>query len=209
MAKEWVLNSAMNRYQLNFTRNVGKVSEEIRRCSPSTKEQWEEYYYTKVRNREHIDELGKRLYTKITEVLQSEIRDISVDDCIHYMHEIVIDKTFQGYQTEINTVYGILEKELQCQISPAPDDWDRNYSVDFYIQVHNAYIGLQIKPISSNIQIPVIYDQHNQQIKAHKKFTKKYQGEVFYIFSTKVGSKKEIVNSDVIDQIRNEIARLT
>ncbi len=29
MAKEWILNSAMNRYQLNFKRNVGAVSESI------------------------------------------------------------------------------------------------------------------------------------------------------------------------------------
>ncbi len=34
MAKEWILNSAMNRFQLNFKRNVGAVSEEIRKCSP-------------------------------------------------------------------------------------------------------------------------------------------------------------------------------
>lgn len=27
MAKEWILNSAMNRFQLNFKRNVGTVSE--------------------------------------------------------------------------------------------------------------------------------------------------------------------------------------
>ena len=30
MAKEWILNSAMNRFQLNFKRNVGPTSESIR-----------------------------------------------------------------------------------------------------------------------------------------------------------------------------------
>ena len=30
MAKEWILHNAMNRFQLNFKRNVGVVSEEIR-----------------------------------------------------------------------------------------------------------------------------------------------------------------------------------
>ncbi|MDR3049374.1 MAG: MjaI family restriction endonuclease [Elusimicrobiota bacterium] len=33
MAKEWILNSAMNRFQLNFKRNVGATSESIRKCS--------------------------------------------------------------------------------------------------------------------------------------------------------------------------------
>ena len=36
MAKEWILNSATNRFQLNFKRNVGAVSEEIRKCSPKS-----------------------------------------------------------------------------------------------------------------------------------------------------------------------------
>jgi hypothetical protein len=30
MAKEWILNSVMNRFQLNFKRNVGAVAYEIR-----------------------------------------------------------------------------------------------------------------------------------------------------------------------------------
>ncbi len=35
MAKEWILNSAMNGFQLNFKRHVGAVSEAIRKCAPS------------------------------------------------------------------------------------------------------------------------------------------------------------------------------
>ena len=40
MAKEWILNSATNRFQLNFKRNVGAVAEEIRKCSPKTVNDW-------------------------------------------------------------------------------------------------------------------------------------------------------------------------
>ena len=42
MAKEWILNSAMNRFQLNFKRNVGPTSESIRKCTPKTVEEWRE-----------------------------------------------------------------------------------------------------------------------------------------------------------------------
>lgn len=45
MAKEWILNSAMNRFQLNFKRNVGSVSEEIRKCAPKKIEEWNAYYF--------------------------------------------------------------------------------------------------------------------------------------------------------------------
>jgi hypothetical protein len=59
MAREWILNSAVNRFQLNFKRNVGAVSEAIRKCSPKCLSDWEEYYHANVRTREHIQDLGK------------------------------------------------------------------------------------------------------------------------------------------------------
>ncbi len=44
IAKEWILNSVMNRFQLNFKRNVGPTSEYIRNCSPKSLTDWENYY---------------------------------------------------------------------------------------------------------------------------------------------------------------------
>ncbi|MCC5944871.1 MAG: MjaI family restriction endonuclease [Bernardetiaceae bacterium] len=49
MAKEWILNSAMNRFQLNFKRNVGPTSESIRKCEPKSLEEWRAYYFENVR----------------------------------------------------------------------------------------------------------------------------------------------------------------
>lgn len=34
MAKEWILNSATNRFQLNFSRNVGKVADRDKEMRP-------------------------------------------------------------------------------------------------------------------------------------------------------------------------------
>lgn len=66
MAKEWILNSVMNRFQLNFKQNVGAVSEEIRKCNPKILEDWKKYYFEKVRDKKHIESLGRKLYVKIT-----------------------------------------------------------------------------------------------------------------------------------------------
>ncbi|HPG72655.1 MAG TPA: MjaI family restriction endonuclease, partial [Bacteroidales bacterium] len=112
MAKEWILNSAMNRFQLNFKRNVGPTSESIRKCSPKTLEEWREYYFANVKSKEHIEDLGKKLYVKITEVIQSEVAELTEQDCIDYMIQLVIDRTFDGYMTEIQTIYGQLQKIL-------------------------------------------------------------------------------------------------
>lgn len=38
--KEFVLNYAMNRWQLNFKRNVGPTSDSIRLCNPSSYEEF-------------------------------------------------------------------------------------------------------------------------------------------------------------------------
>jgi hypothetical protein len=208
MAKEWILNSAMNRFQLNFKRNVGPTSESIRKCSPKTLGEWREYYFKNIKPKEHIVELGKKLYVKITEVIQSEVADVTEQDCIDYIMKLVIDRTFDGYITEIQTIYGQLQKIIKVPIQPAPDEWDRLFNVDFFIQVGEKYIGLQIKPVNSGIQLPEIFKEYNLQAETHQKFTEVFGGKVFYLFSEKVGERKEIKNKEVIDLIRNEINRL-
>jgi conserved hypothetical cytosolic protein len=208
MAKEWILNSATNRYQLNFKRNIGATSESIRKCAPKTLEQWKDYYYRNVRPEAHIEELGRKLYVKITEVIQAEVADVTEQDCIDYMKQLVIQRTFDGYMTEIQTVYGQLQGLLGVRIEPACDEWDRLYNVDFYIKIEDKYIGLQIKPVNVGVQLPEIHKEYALQAKTHKAFSKKYGGKVFYVFSTKINGRKEIANPQVIDEIKTEIANL-
>ena len=208
MAKEWILNSAMNRFQLNFKRNVGATSESIRKCSPKTMDEWREYYFLNVKNKAHIEDLGKKLYIKITEVIQSEVDEITEQDCIDYMIQLVIDRTFDGYMTEIQTIYGQLQNILGIKIESAPDEWDRLFNVDFFIKIGEKYIGLQIKPVNSGIQLPEIHKEYALQAETHKKFTEVFGGKVFYLFSAKVGDKKEIANKEVIEEIQIEIDNL-
>ncbi|MDO4764404.1 MAG: MjaI family restriction endonuclease [Flavobacteriaceae bacterium] len=208
MAKEWILNSVMNRFQLNFKRNVGSISESIRNCSPKTIDEWREYYFKNVRSREYIEDLGRKLYTKITEVIRAEVDDITEEDCINYMLQLVIDRTFDGYMIEINTIYGQLQKILEVRIEPAPDEWDRLFNVDFYIRIGSKYIGLQIKPVNIGIQLPEIFKEYSLQAETHQKFTEVFGGKVFYLFSQKNGDRKEIANKEVIEEIQKEIERL-
>lgn len=214
MAKEWILNSAMNRFQLNFKKNVGPTSESIRQCEPKTVDEWQEYYFSKVRPKEHIIELGKKLYIKITEVIAAEVENITEQDCIDYMLQLVIKRTFDGYMTEIKTIYGQLERELGYKIEPAPDKWDRLFNVDFFIKIPDSvteeikFIGLQIKPVNHGIQLSQIFKEKGLQLKTHEKFEREFGGKVFFIFSSKANGKKIIMNPEVIDEIREEISLL-
>ena len=208
MPKEWRLNSATNRFQLNFKRNVVATSEAIRKCAPKSLEEWEEYYFENIRSREHIEELGRKLYVKVTEVIASEVEEITEEDCIQYLRQLVINRTYDGFTTEIQTIYGQLQEQLGVKIESAPDEWDRLFNVDFYIKVNDKYIGLQIKPASGVSHIPEIFKERNQQAVTHRKFTERYGGKVFYVISIKEGNKKVIQNKEVIDEIRAEIKRL-
>ncbi len=207
MPKEWILNGANMRWGLTRKKQVGAVSEEIRKCSPKSVKEWEEYYYKKVYPKNHLIELGKKLYVKVTEVLQAEIESITEEDCINFITNLVINRTFDGYVSEKHTIYGQLQDILKVKIEPAPDEWDRLFNVDFFIKIKDKYIGLQIKP-AGYAYITQIINELKFQKETHKKFTAKYGGKVFYVISVKDGDKKKIYNTEVIDEIKKEIKRL-
>lgn len=93
-------------------------------------------------------------------------------------------------------------------IQPAPDEWDRLFNVDFFTEINGKYIGLQIKPVNSGIQLPEIFKEYGLQAETHQKFTQVFGGKIFYLFSEKIGDRKEIKNKEVIDEIKKEIERL-
>ena len=219
MAKEWILNMATNRWGLNKKDRVGPVSEWIRECAPKAIDEWKIYYFDKLRvflqkkdiplePPDYLEDLGKKLYTKITEVIRAEIDEVSEEDCIDYIYILVINRTFEGYRNEVDTVYKKLQIELNVEIKPAPDEWDRLYNVDFYIEVEGKYLGLQIKPITYDKQTPEVYKWKEWLSRTHRDFEEKFGGKVFTIFSIKRGDKKEIYNQELIREIKDFIDQM-
>jgi len=215
--RETLLNYGMNRWGLNKASSVGAVSELIRKCAPNKFQDWEEYYFSNASQKkrdgikitkEFIVDLGRKLYIKLSEVIKSELDSIEEDECIEYVYNLVLNRTYEGYRSEIDTIYGQLESILMVKIEAAPDEWDRSYNVDFFIQVENNYIGLQIKPIASG-QALNQYQWIVMHEKNHARFKEKYGGQVFFIYSIKSSGKNKVIqNLEVIDQIRQEIKRL-
>ncbi len=215
--REGLLNYGMGRWQLNYASSAGPVAELIRRCAPRKFEEWESFYFEnavqKKRagqriSREYLEELGRKLYVKLSEVVQSELSSITEQECIDYVFNLVLNRTYEGYRTEVETVYGSLERELGRRIEPASDDWDRTYNVDFYIQIGEKYIGIQIKPVAKGKSIND-YQWEEMHRRNHERFKARFGGEVFFVFSRAVEKKKEILNKEVILQIKAEIERLS
>ena len=223
MAKEWVLNIALNRWQYNRPKYVGKVSEEIRKCQPKSLEDWKKYYYENVQPpkyvemkksvptltmEEYLDYLGVELCKKIHEVLKKEVEEISEEDCKDYIKQLVLDKTYEGYITEKKTVYEYLEEEIGVKLKPAPDEWDRKYNIDFYIDAQKGYIGIQIEPITYK-QTPQIHNWLDWLKRSHSKFEKEVGGKVFVVFSVKDEKGRKIVyNKEVIQEIKQALRDL-
>ena len=132
---------------------------------------------------------------------------ITEEECIDYAYNLVLRRTYDGYRTEIETIYGQLEGAIGMKIESAPDNWDRTHSVDFFIQVGEKYIGIQIKPIESG-QALNQYQWIEMHRLNHEKYEKYFGGKVFFVYSTKIGGKKRIYNVEVIKQIKTEIERL-
>lgn len=214
--RETLLNYGMNRWGLNKAYSVGSTSELIRNCAPSNYDEWVKYYFDTAYQKkkdgikiteEYIKALGQTLYVKLSEVVQNELLSITEEECIDYAYNLVLNRTYEGYVTEIETIYGQLEGILGVRIEPAPDKWDRTYGVDFRIPIRGKYIGIQIKPVSGKSLNQ--YQWIEMHEKSHQKFFEKFGGQAFFVYSVKSsGKKKKIQNVEVIDKLKKEIERL-
>lgn len=105
--KEFVLNHAFNRWQLGYPRNVGHLSKTIRTLNPKSKNEWKTFYFQNLRSKQHLEGLGRKLYDKIKNVVANEerfhpklIESITLQDCLDYVSDVVINRTYDGFRRE-------------------------------------------------------------------------------------------------------------
>jgi len=221
--KEKVLNYTSNAYQLTRPNKVGAVMELIRECQPKSFEEWREFYFAKAYTKskkqpikvtkEILDELGVRLYEKITEVVIPEwteaFSQITLKDCHDYIYEVTIPRTYDGFITEKSIITEILVKVFpNVLFEESEADLDHAGDIDYIGRVGTKAFGIQIKPITANANFGNYKPSERMQAN-FEAFEEKYGGQVFIIFSTKVKNKKEIQNKAVIAEIAAEIERLS
>ncbi|MEM9686813.1 MAG: MjaI family restriction endonuclease [Bacteroidota bacterium] len=219
--KEKVLNYASSIYQLTRPNKVGAVMALIRECQPKAFEVWENFYfekaYTKAKepvkvSKETLDELGERLYAKITEIVIPEwtaaFEDLTIDDCKAYIYQVTIVRTYDGFLLEKSIINDGLSKIFPDVVFEESDaELDHAGDIDYIGEVNNKAFGIQIKPISANAN----FGNYNITERMHlsfQNFEEKFGGKVFVIFSARTGNKKDIINKGVIEEIRREIKRL-
>ena len=215
--KEHVLNYACQLYQLSRPAKVGAVMALIRECQPSSYEEWKEWYfenaYTATKSPvklslESLTELGERLYEKIQTFVipdwQEAFSQLTLQDCIDYIYNLTINRTYDGYIREKSVVNdGLAKKFPNVTFKESDPELDHAGDIDYVAEVGNYQFGIQIKPVTANANFGG-YSLSERMKASFYDFTEKYGGKVFIVYS----QKGEIANPEVIDSIREEIERL-
>lgn len=215
--KEKVLNYACQTYQLSRPNKVGAVMALIRQCQPRTIDEWEQWYFEHARTEgkspakitpESLEELGVRLFEKITEVVipewQEAFRNLTLQDCIDYIHNLTINRTFDGYIREKSVVNDGLAKHFpSIRFEESPPELDHAGDIDYLGFVGNKAFGVQIKPVTAKANFGN-YSPSERMKAGFQNFEEEFGGRVFIVYSL----DGEIANLEVIAQITAEIARL-
>ena len=215
--KEKVLNYANQTYQLSRPNKVGAVMALIRECQPKTIEEWEKWYFEKAHTEgknpakitnDTLVELGERLYVKITEIVIPEWREafnqLTLQDCIDYIHNLTINRTFDGFFREKSVVTETLEKKFSdVEFVESEPELDHAGDIDYLGYVGNKAFGIQIKPVTAKANFGN-YSPSERMKASFRAFEQKYGGKVFIIFSI----DDEIKNIEILEEIEKEIVRL-
>ncbi len=215
--KEKVLNYACQTYQLSRPNKVGAVMALIRECQPQTIADWEKWYFdnaytdakikTKI-TKENLAELGERLYEKITEVVipewQTAFQQLTQQDCIDYIYNLTINRTYDGFLREKSVVNDGLAKIFTDVIFEESDpELDHAGDIDYIAKIGDKAIGIQIKPITAKSNFGN-YSATERMKASFKAFEEEFGGKVFVVFSL----DGEIANNTVVAEIEAEIGRL-
>jgi len=216
-SKEIVLNYGNRRWGFTKTNKVGQVMAMIRQCQPKTFQEWQDWYFknafTNTKQpikitKEILTELGQRLYEKITEIVAPQLREalttLTLQDCINYVYELTIHRTFDGYLTEKSVVHDTLAKEFPDIIFEETDpNLDHAGDIDFIGRVGNKAFGLQVKPITAHASLGN-FSVTARMEQSFRDFERQFGGKVFIVFSV----EDKIKNKEVVAEIKQEIERL-
>jgi hypothetical protein len=218
--KEKVLNYTCQTYQLSRPNKVGAVMSLIRQCQPQTFTEWEKWYFDNALTdgkqpgkitEDTLIELGERLYRQVTERVIPEwttaFNDLTHDDCIAYIRNLTINRTYDGYIREKSIIHDGLAKIFpNILFEESPPELDHAGDVDYLGFVDDTggkAFGIQIKPVTARTSFGN-YSPSERMRNSFADFEAEFGGKVFIVFSL----NKTISNPDIIPQIAAEITRL-
>ena len=148
------------------------------------------------------------MYEKITEVVipewEAAFKQLTLQDCIDYIFNLTINRTFDGFIREKSVVNDGLSKIFpDIEFEESDPELDHAGDIDYVAKVGNKTFGIQIKPVTAKANFGN-YSATERMKASFAEFEEKYGGKVFVVFSF----DGEVANKDVINDIKKEIDRL-
>jgi hypothetical protein len=214
---EHLLNYTAQRYQLTRPSKVSPVMDLIRQVKPKNKKEWMDYYWghAKTKNnhpitKKSLNQLGDILYEKMHKIIKKEFlsafKKIDKKTCRDYIYDVVINRTYDGYNRECAVVYKILSKRFpQILFNESDSELDHAGDIDFIGKINEKYsIGIQIKPLTSKSGYGS-YNPEDRMLNNFLNFEKKYKGKVYILYC----DKKKLQNNSILDEIEKDISDIS
>jgi hypothetical protein len=159
-------------------------------------------------NPSFVQDLGEGLYEKITTIVipewQAAFAQLTLQDCIDYISNLTINRTFDGFLREKSVVNDGLAKVFTNIVFEESDpELDHAGDIDYIAKIGNKAFGIQIKPVTAKANFGN-YSATERMKVSFADFEEKFGGKVFVVFSL----DGEIANKEVIKEIQKEIDRL-
>jgi hypothetical protein len=111
---------------------------------------------------ESLRELGEWLYEKITEVVipewQAAFSQLTLQDCIDYIYNLTVNRTFDGFFREKSVVNDGLAKVFPDIIFEESDsELDHAGDIDYVAKVDNRAFGISNQAIDSESKLRQLF----------------------------------------------------
>ena len=130
---------------------------------------------------------------------------MTLQDCVDYIFNLTINRTFDGYIREKSVIEDNLAKEFpQVRFEESDPELDHAGDIDYLGWVGSKAFGIQIKPVTIKSNFGN-YSATERMKASFIHFTKQYGGQVFVVYSI----DDKIKNLEVLAQIAAEIEILS
>ena len=125
---------------------------------------------------------------------EAAFRELTEQDCIDYIYNLTINRTYDGYIREKSVINDGLAKVFpNIDFEESDPELDHAGDIDY----------IAIKPITASANFGS-YSLTERMKASFESFKERYGGNVFIVFSL----DGEIANKEVIEQIRHEISQM-
>lgn len=110
---------------------------------------------------------------------QEAFRQLTLQDCIDYIYNLTINRTYDGYIREKSVVNDVLAKKFPIvKFEESDPQLDHAGDIDYVAKVGKYQFGIQIKPITANANFGG-YSLSERMKASFEDFTEKYTRAIF------------------------------